>query len=317
MTPHLLQHICHHTQISLKHPFDDCYGRAAKDSRGTTPLLMDYTDGTHIAKWQWSEIYQPALIGAVFEREERGFYVTDYCWKSYGKWKSITPQNLYGKQDLYATKACACTERSLTYYELANGDVFLENDATEKFYLYVKSSNTWKEVKLGNFENVSLKKELENIGERILTDVVLSDESKAIAKIGAGIIAVAAAIPSGGTSLTVLGALGVSFGVTSAVYTTASGVAELTLALSNKNELIDKLPNGYLNATVGVTLEYYIDDPNKVEKMHLLLDFSENIIQPVETLNKISLKCPLSDAEKINTIISTGNINNITIDSYE
>lgn len=78
MTPHLLQHICHHhTQISLKHPFDDCYGRAAKDSRGTTPLLMDYAGGTRIAKWQWSEIYQPALIGAVFEREEKGEWTTD------------------------------------------------------------------------------------------------------------------------------------------------------------------------------------------------------------------------------------------------
>jgi len=84
MTPHLLQHICHHhTQIFLKHPFDDCYGRAAKDSRGTTPLLMDYTDGTHIAKWQWSEIYQPALIGAVSEWEERGeFSVSDLYIKA-------------------------------------------------------------------------------------------------------------------------------------------------------------------------------------------------------------------------------------------
>ncbi|MDD6357780.1 MAG: hypothetical protein PUG15_06780, partial [Bacteroidales bacterium] len=47
------------------------------------PLLMDYTDGTSIAKWQWSEIYQPALIGAVFEREERGeFSVSDIYIKA-------------------------------------------------------------------------------------------------------------------------------------------------------------------------------------------------------------------------------------------
>jgi len=67
-----IAHELGHGRFNLKHPFDDCYGRAAKDSRGTTPLLMDYTDGTSIPKWQWSEIYQPALIGAVFEREERG-----------------------------------------------------------------------------------------------------------------------------------------------------------------------------------------------------------------------------------------------------
>ena len=182
--------------------------------------------------------------------------------------------------------------------------MFLENDATEKFYLYVKSSNTWKEVKLGNFENVSLKKELENIGERILTVVVLSDESKAIAKIGAGIIAVAAAIPSGGTSLTVLGALGVSFGVTSAVYTTASGVAELTLALSNKNELIDKLPNGYLNATVGVVVEETNGNTKTTRMIQCGLNITEGIITlkiPPETGVQIA-----SDAITIKNIIIEG-----------
>ncbi|MDD6357782.1 MAG: hypothetical protein PUG15_06790 [Bacteroidales bacterium] len=155
MTPHLLQHICHHhTQISLKHPFDDCYGRAAKDSRGTTPLLMDYAGGTHIAKWQWSEIYQPALIGAVFEREERGEMVAQ---KSI-KWITTftTPKQLEGTNLSYIKLGVFADETADDrFYKLTNDNIvhsYYDNENKIHYELVCKGEQPYP-IFLSNYTN--------------------------------------------------------------------------------------------------------------------------------------------------------------------
>jgi hypothetical protein len=55
-----------HGMFSLKHPFDNDYKMPAL----STDNLMDYNDGTHIAKWQWDLIHDPGVILRVFERDE-------------------------------------------------------------------------------------------------------------------------------------------------------------------------------------------------------------------------------------------------------
>jgi hypothetical protein len=51
--------------FGLKHPFDSDYKIPAL----STDNLMDYTGGTHIAKWQWDLIHDPGVIVRVFERD--------------------------------------------------------------------------------------------------------------------------------------------------------------------------------------------------------------------------------------------------------
>lgn len=162
MTPHLLQHICHHTQISLKHPFDDGYGRAAKDSRGTTPLLMDYTDGTSIAKWQWSEIYQPALIGAVFEREERGEMSVDDITQLVNLYEQLCKKNkktlflaMQGsKCDIEPTKIPALV-KSISDFEVLHSAMFVYKGITTIATIFSKNDHDELEIEsnIGNKEH--------------------------------------------------------------------------------------------------------------------------------------------------------------------
>ncbi|MDR0660194.1 MAG: hypothetical protein LBG19_05215 [Prevotellaceae bacterium] len=53
--------------FALKHTFDSDY----KIAQNATDNLMDYTTGaTHIAKWQWDQIYDPGVVLRVFEKDE-------------------------------------------------------------------------------------------------------------------------------------------------------------------------------------------------------------------------------------------------------
>jgi hypothetical protein len=55
-----------HGMFGLKHPFDNDYKIPAL----STDNLMDYADGTHLAKWQWDLIHDPGIILRVFERDK-------------------------------------------------------------------------------------------------------------------------------------------------------------------------------------------------------------------------------------------------------
>src|SRR5690606_37855870 len=61
-----------------------------------------------------------------------------------------------------------------------------------------------------------------------------------VAKIAAGVLCIVAAVPTGGGSLTVLGALGVSFGVTVGNYQIISGISKISVVLADKNEIAEK-----------------------------------------------------------------------------
>jgi hypothetical protein len=55
-----------HGIFSLKHTFDDSY----KIPQSTTDNLMDYSNGSRLAKWQWDLVNDPGVIIRVFEKDE-------------------------------------------------------------------------------------------------------------------------------------------------------------------------------------------------------------------------------------------------------
>ncbi len=68
-----IAHELGHGQFQLKHPFDNSYGLKEKE---LPENLMDYKDGTSLAKWQWDGINDPGLVNRLFERDEDGMLVS-------------------------------------------------------------------------------------------------------------------------------------------------------------------------------------------------------------------------------------------------
>ncbi len=56
-----------HGRLSLKHIFDNSYGLSEGD---LAENLMDYRDGSHLAKWQWDLIHDPGVVVRIFERDK-------------------------------------------------------------------------------------------------------------------------------------------------------------------------------------------------------------------------------------------------------
>ena len=72
----ILSHELMHGQFLLRHTFDDKYAPNLK--QGVNPTnLMDYKGGTHIAKWQWDQIYDPAITTSLIKYDEEGEWTTD------------------------------------------------------------------------------------------------------------------------------------------------------------------------------------------------------------------------------------------------
>ena len=121
-----------------------------------------------------------------------------------------------------------------------------------------------------------------------------------VLKVVGGIVAVAAAIPTGGASLGALPALGIGFTVVSGTFATATGVTELVLRLQDQDALADKIPSGYLNATIGIVIKTTVDDVETQETINVVL----NIIEGAATM---TFKNP-TDLDKLSNAISTGGV---------
>ena len=67
-----IAHELGHGVFKLRHIFDGEYGSTARTMEGKTDNLMDYGSGTHLAKWQWDEIHDPAILVNPFESDEDG-----------------------------------------------------------------------------------------------------------------------------------------------------------------------------------------------------------------------------------------------------
>jgi hypothetical protein len=67
---HTIAHEVGHGKFKLRHTFDSDYGGILK--QGSTDNLMDYGTGTHLAKWQWDMLFDPALLVSPFESDKSG-----------------------------------------------------------------------------------------------------------------------------------------------------------------------------------------------------------------------------------------------------
>jgi hypothetical protein len=70
-----IAHELGHGLFRLQHTFDGEYGGTAKSLKAQTDNLMDYGGGTHLAKWQWDEIHDPALLVNPFEGDEDAMFI--------------------------------------------------------------------------------------------------------------------------------------------------------------------------------------------------------------------------------------------------
>ena len=78
----ILTHELMHGQFLLRHTFDDKYANGLK--QGVNPTnLMDYKGGTHLAKWQWDQIYDPAITTSLIKYDEEGEFYADIDLKIY------------------------------------------------------------------------------------------------------------------------------------------------------------------------------------------------------------------------------------------
>jgi len=66
----VIAHELGHGAFKLYHTFNSGYGSTAVGTQGKTENLMDYKGGTNLAKWQWDQIYDPAIINGVFDGDK-------------------------------------------------------------------------------------------------------------------------------------------------------------------------------------------------------------------------------------------------------
>jgi len=287
--------------------------------KGKTHNLLDYTTdatATNLRKYQWDYIHNPENIVGIFEDDSEGESgEMDDCWEdNHIKWVTETKQIYKNKKKLVYNASCTCRTYSLqrTYYRLIDGSILLmeekqnednynsEESIVIKYSLYNPYLKEWSEIKLDDYEDYCLKCELDTL-------ITYYNEEVGIPtiKILVGVVAIVAVIPSGETSLGILPALGTSFGVISALYSTVDGVVELTLNLTNNKEWYNDIPHGYLNATVGLTIEYFDGNETRVETVKAVLDISEGVI---------NLKVAETNIEKLDRAITAGKIIKISYD---
>lgn len=77
--PAVIAHELGHGKFRLRHTFDSEYGKGAESKKGKTDNLMDYaptpSSATHIAKRQWNQIHNPALLTELWEKDEDSEWV--------------------------------------------------------------------------------------------------------------------------------------------------------------------------------------------------------------------------------------------------
>ncbi|GHT71938.1 hypothetical protein FACS189455_4690 [Bacteroidia bacterium] len=97
--------------------------------KGKTDNLMDYGGGTHLAKWQWDEIFSPALLVNPFESDDDAMS---------GGCTAPKPKNK-------GTKESEKTETvGVMYYSVINQNV---SDCKKIWYYHTKETSGWYEAK--------------------------------------------------------------------------------------------------------------------------------------------------------------------------
>lgn len=87
------------------------------------------------------------------------------------------------------------------------------------------------------------------------------------------------------------------------------GIAEITFLAQGKTDLVDKLPSGYLTATVGLTIKKLVGDKEVTETIDAILNVAENRAT-------LTIKEP-TNLEKVADAITAGNLISIAISEVD
>jgi hypothetical protein len=72
-----IAHELGHGVFRLRHIFSTDYGSTAVGMKEKTQFLMDYADGINLPKWQWDQMYDPAILNGVFDSDKEADWATD------------------------------------------------------------------------------------------------------------------------------------------------------------------------------------------------------------------------------------------------
>lgn len=74
--PQVVAHELGHGRWKLYHPFDKHYGGFEEEAKDTENVMSYGDAANHLAKWQWDQMNDPALLVSVFESDERSMAIS-------------------------------------------------------------------------------------------------------------------------------------------------------------------------------------------------------------------------------------------------
>ena len=177
-----------------------------------------------------------------------------------------------------------------------------DNEHGYAYYVKFPNDKKWYELPLDYIPANSLMKELDNIAKNIISITADKAVNIGLPVLGiiAGCVAMASVVGFGaGTA-----AIAQSLTIISATYSIVSNSLVLALNLSEKDysKIVSKIPNGYLNATIGITACACVD--GEIAKVYIIGGLS--IAEGVICLN-------LDNPQKIQRIDNIISIVNMTI----
>ena len=268
-----------------------------------------------------------AAVGAVKYRKvseeifikTQNFYVSaqnnppqeNYLKTVTGYWKYEKTPKVYRGRKLLTYKAHFVFDDA--YYKnncvlllLKNNVKYLispcDNEHGYAYYVKFPNDKKWYELPLDYIPANSLMKELDNIAKNIISITADKAVNIGLPVLGiiAGCVAMASVVGFGaGTA-----AIAQSLTIISATYSIVSNSLVLALNLSEKDysKIVSKIPNGYLNATIGITACACVD--GEIAKVYIIGGLS--IAEGVICLN-------LDNPQKIQRIDNIISIVNMTI----
>jgi hypothetical protein len=121
-------------------PFDGEYGGKAKTTEGKTDNLLDYGRGTHLAKWQWDELFDPALLVSPFEGDEDAMMPIIDDEKLYAYLEEIR-QSLATGTDVHVRRYQVSSKDEITVGGYNYHFITIKMMSTTKQTLSIKGSN--------------------------------------------------------------------------------------------------------------------------------------------------------------------------------
>ncbi|MDN3690618.1 hypothetical protein [Cyclobacterium jeungdonense] len=92
-----------------------------------------------------------------------------------------------------------------------------------------------------------------------------------------------------------LGALGAGFGIAAGFYSIAKGIADFKISLTDNKEIANRIPEGILNAPVGITFSSVVNDIEVSEYVEVGL----SVVEGFTSFRVIDA----TNFQKLNTVI--------------